>query len=83
MFNASSKFTGRTLAFVTSSLCTLAFGLGTANASPSHDAWLTTKTKLALLTSSRIPSNAVHVDTSDGRIVLHGTVTTSSESMCR
>jgi hyperosmotically inducible periplasmic protein len=38
------------------------------------DAWLTTKTKIAVLTSVGVNGTAIHVDTVDGKVTLHGKV---------
>jgi hyperosmotically inducible periplasmic protein len=43
------------------------------------DAWITAKTKMALLTSENVPSMRINVDTVDGRVTLHGTVATADE----
>src|SRR6185503_15760176 len=43
------------------------------------DAWITTKTKMTLLTTQDISSNAINVDTVDGMVTLHGTVTSADE----
>jgi osmotically-inducible protein OsmY len=43
------------------------------------DAWLTAKTKMALLTAEDVPATNVDVDTVDGRVTLHGTVATAAE----
>ena len=54
-------------------------------ASPSYaamerpDAWITTKVKMSLLTTDNVPSNAINVDTVDGRVTLHGIVATDAE----
>ncbi len=43
------------------------------------DAWITTKTKIALLTTADVPSTAIDVDTVDGRVTLHGKVASQAE----
>ena len=43
------------------------------------DAWITTKTKIALFTTTNISSNAISVDTVDGVVTLHGQVTSADE----
>jgi osmotically-inducible protein OsmY len=43
------------------------------------DAWITTKVKLALITTEGVSANDVNVDTVDGRVTLHGTVATAAE----
>ena len=43
------------------------------------DAWITTKAKLALLTTDGVSSTDVNVDTIDGRVTLHGTVSSEQE----
>jgi hyperosmotically inducible protein len=45
------------------------------------DAWITTKAKLALLTTSDVSSNDVNVDTIGGHVTLHGTVSSEQEKM--
>src|SRR5512143_1154873 len=50
-----------------------------ANAEWRSDAWITTKTKMALLTTEGVSSTAVNVDTVDGRVTLHGKVETAAE----
>ena len=53
---------------------------GAANAaSQKPDAWVTTKVKMALLTSEGVSARDVHVDTVDGRVTLHGSVATQAE----
>ena len=43
--------------------------------------WITTKAKLALLTTSDVSSNDINVDTIDGHVTLHGTVSSEQEKM--
>ena len=43
------------------------------------DAWLTTKAKIALLTTKDVSSNAINVDTMDGRVTLQGKVASAGE----
>jgi osmotically-inducible protein OsmY len=43
------------------------------------DAWITTKTKMALLTSEGPSALRINVDTVDGRVALHGTVETAEQ----
>lgn len=43
------------------------------------DTWITTKAKLALLTADDVSVTAVHVDTVDGTVTLHGKVKTEGE----
>ncbi len=50
-----------------------------ANATQRPDAWVTTKVKMALLTSDGVSASNVHVDTVDGRVSLHGSVPTEAE----
>ena len=60
---------------------TIALGLGArhAAAADANDAWLTTKAKIALLTTSDLSASGINVDTLDGTITLHGTVPTDAE----
>ena len=43
------------------------------------DAWITTKAKIALLTTAGVSSNAVNVDTVDGIVTLHGKASSAEE----
>jgi osmotically-inducible protein OsmY len=61
----------------------LAVVLGAALAVPvgaaRPDAWITTKTKLALLTTEGVSRTAIHVDTVLGRVTSHGKVPSAGE----
>jgi hyperosmotically inducible protein len=54
---------------------TLAAPVGAAT----PDAWITTKTKLALLTTEGVSGTAIHVDTVLGEVTLHGKVRSAEE----
>jgi osmotically-inducible protein OsmY len=43
------------------------------------DAWITTKVKLSLFTAPDVDPNAVHVDTLNGTVILHGKVRTPAD----
>jgi len=43
------------------------------------DAWITTKTKMSLLTTEGVSGTAIHVDTILGKVTLHGKVRTAEE----
>ena len=43
------------------------------------DAWLTTKAKIALLTTDGVSGSAVNVDTVDGKMTIHGKVGSEAE----
>jgi hyperosmotically inducible protein len=43
------------------------------------DAWITTKTKLSLLTTEGVSGTAIHVDTILGKVTLHGKVPSAEE----
>ena len=47
---------------------------GVASAQASDDTWITTKVRIALLTTDGAGRNAVKVDTEQGKVTLHGTV---------
>ncbi len=47
---------------------------GATWAEQQSDAWITTKTKIALATSEKVSAMDVNVDTVDGRVTLHGMV---------
>lgn len=53
--------------------------LGTPAFADTPDAWVTTKIKLALLTTEGVGSTDVNVDTVDGHVTLHGTVASQQE----
>ena len=50
------------------------WGVGVAPARASDDTWITTKIRIALLTTDGAGRNAVKVDTEHGKVTLHGTV---------
>ena len=54
-------------------------GACSATAATPPDAWITTKAKLALLTSDNVSATAVNVDTTDGQVTLHGKVRSAAE----
>jgi hyperosmotically inducible protein len=56
----------------------IAAGAVTASAE-TKDPWITTKAKIALLTTDGVSVTAINVDTVDGRITLHGKVGTAAE----
>ena len=43
------------------------------------DGWITAKTKIALLTTTGVSAGDINVDTVDGRVTLHGTVSSAEE----
>jgi osmotically-inducible protein OsmY len=49
-----------------------------SSAAPS-DAWITTKAKMALLVAEDVSATAVRVDTTDGKVTLYGTVSSTGE----
>src|SRR5262249_3579045 len=65
----------------TAAAAVLAAGLlfATAAKAATPDSWITTKAKLALLTTSGVSSTDVNVETIDGHGTLHGTVTSAEE----
>src|SRR5262245_40710289 len=50
-----------------------------ASAAPPPDSWITTKTKMSLFTTEGVSGTAIHVDTMNGVVTLHGTVTSDAE----
>jgi hyperosmotically inducible protein len=52
---------------------------GIASAADAPDAWLTMKTKLALLTTEGVSTSDLNVDTVQGVVTLHGKVPTENE----
>ena len=61
-----------------SSCLALVFG-SLAVAADANDSWITTKAKLALLTTDGLRVSAPNVDTVNGNVTLHGKVRTASE----
>ncbi|MEZ5287245.1 MAG: BON domain-containing protein, partial [Vicinamibacterales bacterium] len=57
----------------------LVAGPALASAAQVDDAWVTMKTKVALLTSSDVHGMGLNVDTVDGVVTLHGKVETDME----
>jgi hyperosmotically inducible protein len=49
-------------------------GVGVAPSQASDDTWITTKIRIALMTTDGAGRNAVKVDTEHGKVTLHGTV---------
>jgi hyperosmotically inducible protein len=52
---------------------------GIARAATMSDAWITAKTKTALLTSENVPATSINVDTMDGTVTLHGKVNSAEQ----
>jgi hyperosmotically inducible periplasmic protein len=52
----------------------LIWGVGVAPAQASDDTWITSKIRIALMTTDGAGRNAVKVDTEHGKVTLHGTV---------
>lgn len=69
----------RHIACVSAFLLCLGLALPLAAAESRPDAWITTKVKMALLTSDRVDGLDVNVDTVDGRVTLHGTVASAEQ----
>jgi len=57
----------------------LAFAAPAAFADQPHDAWITTKVKMGLLTAEQVDALDINVDTFDGRVTLHGQVESEAE----
>jgi hyperosmotically inducible protein len=57
----------------------LVLGMAMTVSAASSDAWITTKTKMSLLTTADVPATNINVDTVDGRVTLHGKVSTADE----
>jgi hyperosmotically inducible periplasmic protein len=53
-------------------------GVGVASVHASDDMWITTKIRIALMTTDGAGRNAVKVDTDHGKVTLHGTVDSES-----
>jgi osmotically-inducible protein OsmY len=57
-------------------IVTSMFVASAARADVMPDAWVTTKVRSGLLTTDGLASSRIHVDTIDGRVTLHGNVST-------
>jgi hyperosmotically inducible periplasmic protein len=58
---------------------TIAFAGAIAAGAGVNDSWITTKAKIALLTSDGFSVNGANVDTIDGKVTLHGKVATAAD----
>lgn len=52
----------------------LIWGVGVGSAQASDDSWITTKVRIALMTTDGAGRDAVKVETEHGKVTLHGTV---------
>ena len=52
----------------------LGWGVGVAPAQAADDTWISTKVRIALMTTDGAGRNAVNVNTEHGKVTLHGTV---------
>ncbi len=68
------SFTGGVVAALL--VCATAPGIAGAATS---DAWITTKAKMTLLTTEGVSGTSINVDTTEGRITLHGKVNSNEE----
>ena len=57
----------------------VALALAAPVSAATPDAWITTKTKLSLLTTEGVSGTAIHVDTILGKVTLHGKVRSAEE----
>ena len=57
----------------------LVFAAGVAQAADTPDAWVTIKTKIALMTTEGVSTSDLNVDTVNGVVTLHGKVATEAE----
>ena len=57
----------------------LVFAAGVAQAVDTPDAWVTIKTKIALMTTEGVSTRDLNVDTVNGVVTLHGKVATEGE----
>jgi hyperosmotically inducible periplasmic protein len=62
-----------------SRVVTLVLVASIALAASAKDAWIVTKAKVKLLTADDLSVSAVHVDSADGNVTLHGKVKTAAE----
>ena len=52
----------------------LVWGVGVGSSQASDDTWISTKVRIALMTTDGAGRNAVNVNTEHGKVTLHGTV---------
>lgn len=57
----------------------LVFAAGVAQAADTPDAWVTIRTKIALMTTEGVSTKDLNVDTVNGVVTLHGKVATEAE----
>jgi hyperosmotically inducible protein len=59
---------------VTLAALIVTWGVGSSQVLASDDTWITTKARIALMTTDGAGRNAVKVDTEHGKVTIHGTV---------
>jgi len=59
---------------MTLAVLVVAWGVGSSPVLASDDTWITTKVRIALMTTDGAGRNAVKVDTEHGKVTIHGTV---------
>ena len=64
---------------IASALAVTALATAPVDAFAQKDAWITMKTKIALMTADNISTSDLNVDTVDGAVTLHGKVETAAE----
>ncbi len=64
---------------IASALALTALAAGPVNAFAQQDAWITMKTKIALMTADNVSTSDLNVDTVGGAVTLHGKVETAAE----
>jgi len=67
------------IAYIGLAAASLTFTAPAAFADQPHDAWITTKVKMSLLSAEKIEGLGIDVDTFDGTVTLHGRVGTEAE----
>lgn len=70
---------GRSLAVAVALVIASAGWASPSSAADAPDVWITTKVKMALLVAEDVSPIAVRVDTTDGKVTLHGTVSSADE----
>src|SRR3979409_117200 len=68
------------LTIVAAALSVLLIG-AVAKAADTPDAWITMKTKIALMTTDNVSTSDLNVDTVNGVVTLHGKVSTDAEKV--
>jgi hyperosmotically inducible periplasmic protein len=77
--NQEGGMNRQVLRLVGATALVLVCAAGAVRAADTSDAWVTMKTKIALMTTEGVSTKELNVDTVDGVVTLHGKVATEAE----